>query len=217
VPAISEVMTRDRFVEILSNIHVNNNENIPQNNKDKLFKLRPMINSLNQIFFESSSGTRELSVDESMIKFKGRSTLKQHNPMKPIKRGYKLWCIADQNGYIMTFSVYQGKNETLEKEFENSNLGERIVLQLTKPFWNESRLVFFDNYFTTISLLENLRTQQTLACGTIRQNRKGMKQNFKKDSEIPRGEFDYRFSTSGIGIFKWKDKQSGTYWVKLSR
>ena len=207
VPAISEVMTRDRFVEILSNIHVNNNENIPQNNKDKLFKLRPMIDSLNQIFLESSSGTRELSVDESMIKFKGRSTIKQYNPMKPIKRGYKLWCIADQNGYIMKFSVYQGKNETLEKEFENTNLGERIVLQLTKPFWNESRLVFFDNYFTTIPLLEKLRTQQTLACGTIRQNRKGMPQNFKKDSEIPRGEFDYRFSTSGIGIFKWKDNK----------
>jgi len=82
--------------------------------------------------------------------------------MKPIKRGYKLWCTADQNGYIMKFSVYQGKNETLEKEFENTNLGERIVLQLTKPFWNESRLVFFDNYFTTIPLLEKLRTQQTL-------------------------------------------------------
>ena len=109
VPAISEVMTRDRFVEILSNIHVNNNENIPQNNKDKLFKLRPMINSLNQIFFEFSPGTHE------MIKFKARSTLKQNNPMKPIKKGYKLWCIVDQNGYIMKFSVYQGKNETLEK------------------------------------------------------------------------------------------------------
>ncbi|XP_016659397.1 piggyBac transposable element-derived protein 3-like [Acyrthosiphon pisum] len=166
-----------------------------------------MIDSLNQIFLESSSGTRELSVDESMIKFKGRSTIKQYNPMKPIKRGYKLWCIADQNGYIMKFTVYQGKNETLEKEFENTNLGERIVLQLTKPFWNESRIVFFDNYFTTFSLLEKLRTQQTLACGTIRQNRKGMPQKFKKDSEIPRGEFDYRFSTSGIGIFKWKDNK----------
>lgn len=131
-------MTKDRFVEILSNIHVNNNDNIPHNNQDKLFKLRPMIDSLNQIFLECSSGTSELSVDESIIKFKGRSTLKQYNPLKPIKRGYKLWCIADQNEYIMKFSVYQGKNEMLEKQFENTNLEERIVLQLTKPFWNES-------------------------------------------------------------------------------
>lgn len=117
----------------------------------------------------------------------------------------------------MKFSVYQGKNEMLEKEFENTNLGERIVLQLTKLFWNESRLVFFDNYFTTISLLEKLRAQQTLAFGIIRQNRKGMPQNFKKDSEIPRGEFDYQFFTSGIGIFKWKDNKVVHIWVKLSR
>ncbi|CAI6371557.1 unnamed protein product [Macrosiphum euphorbiae] len=34
-----------------------------------------------------------------------------------------------------------------------------------------------------------------------------MPQNFKKDSEIPRGEFDYQFSTSGIEIFKWKDNK----------
>lgn len=40
---ISEVMSRDRFSEILSNIHVNDNTAIPANNKDKLYKLRPMI------------------------------------------------------------------------------------------------------------------------------------------------------------------------------
>lgn len=148
VKIVSEVMNRNRFSEISSNIHVNDNTVIPVNNKDKLYKLCPMIDSLNKTFSEAYYGTRELSVDESMIKFKGRSTLKQYNPMKPIKRGYKLWCIADQKGYILKFSVYQGKNETLEHEFENFNLGERIVLKLTKPYWKQSRLVFFDNYFT---------------------------------------------------------------------
>lgn len=63
-----------------------------------------------------------------MIKFKERSSLKQYNPMKPIKRGYKLWSIADQKGYILNFSIYQGKNEALEREFKDFNLRERIVL-----------------------------------------------------------------------------------------
>lgn len=103
VQAVSEVMNRDRFSEILSNIHINDNTAIPVNNKDKLYKLRPMIDSLNQTFFDAYHGTHELSVDESMIRFKGRSTLKQYNPIKPIKRGYKLWCIADQKGYILNF------------------------------------------------------------------------------------------------------------------
>nr|CAI5821849.1 unnamed protein product [Callosobruchus analis] len=36
-----------------------------------------------------------------MIAFKGRSAIKQFMPMKPVKRGYKVWCLADsQTGYI---------------------------------------------------------------------------------------------------------------------
>jgi len=51
-------MYRDRFREILSNIYVNDNANLP-NNKDKLYKLRPMIDTLNKIFPEAYYGTRE--------------------------------------------------------------------------------------------------------------------------------------------------------------
>lgn len=42
VPVISDVISRERFSEILSNIHVNDNTKIPVNNKDKLYKLRPI-------------------------------------------------------------------------------------------------------------------------------------------------------------------------------
>lgn len=78
---------------------------------------------------------------------------------------------------------------------------------LTKPFWKQQRIILFDNYFTSISLLERLKNEQTFACGTIRNNRKGMSQNHKKDLDIKRGDFDHRFSTSGIVIFKWKDNK----------
>ena len=35
-------------------------------------------------------------MNESMVLFKGRSSIKQYCPMKPIKRGYKLWVRADK-------------------------------------------------------------------------------------------------------------------------
>jgi hypothetical protein len=35
-----------------------------------------------------------------------------------------------------------------------------------------------------------------------------MPQNLKKDSDIVRGNFDSRFSNSGIGVFKWKDNNA---------
>lgn len=92
VPFVANTMTRNRFDLILTNLHLNDNTLIPNDNKDKLFKLKPLINYLNEKFQQVYHGTNQLSIDESMILFKGRSSLKQYNPMKPIKRGYKLWC-----------------------------------------------------------------------------------------------------------------------------
>jgi len=106
VPCVSNTMSRNRFDNILSNLHVQDNSLIPTNNKDKLLKLRPLINYCNEIFSTSYHGTRELSIDESMIIFKGRNCMKQYNPQKPIKRGYKIWCLSDQRGYIKNFSIY---------------------------------------------------------------------------------------------------------------
>lgn len=106
IPLVSSAMSRLKFDNILSNLHVNDNAQIPTNNKDKLYKLKPMIETLNSTFDAYYKGTRELSVDESMIAFKGRSSIKQYNPKKPIKRGCKIWTIADQKGYILQFDIY---------------------------------------------------------------------------------------------------------------
>ena len=66
-------------------------------------------------------------MDEAMIKFTGRSAVKQYMPMKPIKRGIKVWVLGDShNGYFHTFQVYTGKEGSGEKQ-----LGQRVVKDLS--------------------------------------------------------------------------------------
>ena len=56
--------------------------------------------------------SKEVAVDEAMIKFQGHSSLKQYMPKKPIKRGIKVWVLGDStNGYFSRFDVYTGKGE----------------------------------------------------------------------------------------------------------
>ncbi|XP_039288737.1 piggyBac transposable element-derived protein 3-like [Nilaparvata lugens] len=208
VPIVAETMTRDRFDEILSCLHVNDNENIPANCTDKLYKLRPMIEAFNKSFMNSYDGTRQLSVDESIILFKGRSSMKQYNPMKPIKRGYKLWCVADLKGYIFNFDIYQGKNDKMKNEFMEYGLGERVVLSLTKNFWGSNRIVCFDNYFNSVGLVEKLKMENILACGTIRHNRRGVPEKMTPDKQLQWGDHDYRVSEMGISFFKWHDNKA---------
>jgi hypothetical protein len=51
-----------------------------------------------------------------MVALKGRSTLKQYMPMKPIKRGFKVWVAADsRTGYMLNFKVYKGNLKEAKK------------------------------------------------------------------------------------------------------
>ena len=51
--------------------------------------------------------------DEAMVKFKGRLKFLQYMPLKPVKRGIKIWCRCDSsNGYLCQMNVYVGKDKT---------------------------------------------------------------------------------------------------------
>ena len=92
---------------------MNDNALIPNNNTDILYKLTPMINQLNSNFVKLYNVPHNLSVDENMILFKDWNSLKQYNPMKPIKRSFNLWSLADMDGYLYHCEVYQEKKSSV--------------------------------------------------------------------------------------------------------
>ena len=82
---IQNFLTRTRFQSILQNLHISNNDS--DDKTDKSYKIRPGMEHLNKVFAESLSNSLFQSVDESMCKFKGRSSVKQYIENKPIKWG----------------------------------------------------------------------------------------------------------------------------------
>lgn len=97
---------------------------------DKLFKVRPLIYHLQTMYSSLECPSRHLSIYESMIAFKGRSGMKQYISMKPIKRGFKVWELADSaSGYLINFEIYTGKNSNNLTEF---GLGKNIVLNVSQ-------------------------------------------------------------------------------------
>jgi hypothetical protein len=91
-------MTSTRYKKIVENLHCNNNAAAISRGDpgfDKLHKIRPVIEEINATSKIAYSPSSAFAVDECMVKFKGRSSLKQYMPLKPIKHGYKVWCLAD--------------------------------------------------------------------------------------------------------------------------
>ncbi len=57
---------------------------------DSLGKIRPLMDYLQGRYKCVYNPGREIAIDEAMIKFKGRSSLKQYMQKKPVKRGIKV-------------------------------------------------------------------------------------------------------------------------------
>ena len=104
-----------------------------------------------------------------MIKFQGRSALKQYMPMNPIKRGINVWVLGDStNGYFSRFEVYTGRRVNREV-----GLGAHVVGMLTSDLKHKHHHVYLDNFFTSVQLLEQLEEVGIYGCGTARKDRKG--------------------------------------------
>ena len=110
---IADRITRDRFLEISRYLHFVDNTTLPPRTDptyDKLGKIRPVLDSVTQQFLTGYNPHCEVSIDEAMIAFKGRSSMKQYVPKKPVKRGFKVWVRADAvSGYVSELDVYTGK------------------------------------------------------------------------------------------------------------
>ena len=205
---IANRIPRDRFLEIHKYLHFVDNEHLlPYGSPsyDKLGKIRPIIDHLNTQFLQAYHPHCNVSIDEAMIKFKGRCTMKQYMPKKPIKRGFKVWVRADaHNGYISELEVYSGKKgDTVQK-----GLGQTVVETLTDKLAGKYYHIYFDNFFSSITLFQSLARKKLYGCGTMVTNRKGfpteLKTKMKKKGSLRRGDCEV-VQSGNIVISLWQD------------
>ena len=121
-------------------------------NYDRLGKVRPVVNRLAERFLTLYDPNCQLSIDEGMIKYKGRCSMKQYMPLKPTRRGLKVRMRADAiNGYVSEFQVYTGKEVSTEK-----GLSTRVVKDLTRSIAGKNHHIYCDNYFSSVKLFLDL-------------------------------------------------------------
>lgn len=201
---VANTMPRNEFYRIFSALHLADNtkqKKFPKSSeKFKLFKIFDFVQLLKKNFQANFTLGTNISIDESMIKFKGKSSLKQYLPMKPIKRGYKVWCLVDSsNGYLYNFNIYTGKLGKRE-----GTLAESVISRLIHKINLVDHQIFFDNFYTSVLLLLRLRKKKIGATGTIRKNRKLFPVELLPDEKMKRGEYKFK-SCNQISIVKWQD------------
>ena len=126
---VKNIISRDRLRKLLRYLHLNDNTKIKKKSDhgyDPLFKVRPVLDSLNESFSKNWNPFQEMVVDEGMVACKSyKSGIRSYMPKKPVKWGYKLWKICDKKKYIFQYDVYCGKKgNNGQREFD---LGPKVV------------------------------------------------------------------------------------------
>lgn len=177
----SSIMSRNRFELIQTFLHFNNAElQVPRGQRgfNPLFKIQPLLDIVDPTYMQVYGPRRELSLDESMVKFKGRIFFRQYLPAKPTKWGIKEFILAEaKTGYALKSVVYTGK--TSFQRDAGVGLSEQVVLDLLEGFEDKGHKVYMDSFYSSPSLFLKLKDKNIGACGTVNINRKGMPQGLK--------------------------------------
>lgn len=194
-PIIRKSLSMSRFNAINKWICLYDKTNF--DGQDKLYKVRKLSDSVLEACQRNFGYEQELSIDESMISFKGRNKMKQYMPRKPTKWGFKVFVLAGaKTGYVYRCKIFTGL-----KEFSP----ERVCCDLLEGMSNKH--VFMDNWYISIPVVERLLTQGIHTTGTIKKERKHLPAKFKEQTENMKfGEVKF-WNKGDITLCAWKDKR----------
>ena len=209
-PLFSRVMSRNRFQEIKRYFHLADNENLTES---KTAKVDPIYDELLKNCQQFGIFDKILSIDESMVPYRGHFSTKQYIRNKPIRFGYKFWFLCEEDGYPYNLDLYKGKDDGRKE-----SLGTSVVKRMSSIIESDkckNHILHFDNFFTIYSLLVDLAGKNLRAIGTVRSNRTescffGV---IKKDEHA-----SYDYKSDGTVLFvQWKDNSIVTVGTNFSK
>lgn len=197
----SSFMSRNRFLLILRALQFEDTES--QEPRTQLGKIMPLINFFNNKMEEIYYPPRELSIDESMVLWRGRLKFRQYIKGKRHKFGIKLYVLCEPSGIALKIIVYAG---SADPELSGSQHTDKVVLALLAGKLDAGHSIFMDNYYNSVQLTKKLLQRNTYVTGTLRANRKGNPAEIVK-KKLKKGELVAQYNSQGICIVKWKDRR----------
>lgn len=195
VPIVTQ-LPRNRMYLLRNNLHAVNNLEVSEEEKssNKLWKVKPILEKFRSTIL-SLPKPKHCAIDEQMIPFSGKTSLRQYVPNKPNPTGLKNFVLAAPTGLVLDFLIYQGST-TFPDGHPTPGLGiGGTVVKILAVSVNPNTILYTDRYFTSINLMDKLLKQSLYLTGTVMANRIGnaklklMKDNMfkKKGKREPSG------------------------------
>lgn len=196
--AFSKVMSRNKFQLMLRFWHFVDNENLPNT---RLGKIMLLVDQLNNTMTTIYTPNRMVSIDESIMLWRGRLIFRQYIKNKKHKYGVKFYELCESDGIVMNVKIYSG-----EPTPDVHSLGQTgaIVLHLMENLLGKGYELYTDNFYNSFELAKHLLTENTYICGTLSDRKSNPKEVTK--AKLKKGDAVSR-SRDGVIVTRWKDKR----------
>ena len=201
-PIFGKTMSRNRFTTILKNLRFVDHETVDKS--ERLYKIKPIIDIVLHNLKTLLSPEKQLSIDESMLHWRGRLKFKQYISNKRHKYGIKFYVLTTSDGYVLNFIIYTGKG-TLNGENEKGHAFS-VVNQLMADYLDKGHELYVDNFYNSVALAEYLIKKNTYIIGTLKENRKGNPKELLK-KKLKKGEAAFK-RKGPVLVVNWKDKRN---------
>ncbi|XP_067124358.1 piggyBac transposable element-derived protein 4-like [Centruroides vittatus] len=209
IPFFGRVISKNRYADIKKNLHFMNNDtyNADTHPNPKLHKIWPILLDLNSKFSRFYTPERDISIDESLMLYKGRLAWKQYIPQKRARFGVKFYNLCESSsGYLYKFLIYTGKSTVLDDKYKHMPVSSQIVLTLADSLLDKGYCLTTDRFYSSPQLADHLITCNTDFYGTVCTNRREMPPAIHMQ-KLKKGE-TMAYQRGKLMVMKWQDKQS---------
>lgn len=191
-------MSKKRFAILLASIRFDNPDDREERKKvDPTAAISFIFNSFIHNCQSVYGLGQSVTIDEMLVSFRGRCRFKMYMPNKPAKYGIKIQCLTDaRNSYLYNAYIYSGKNSDgmgINEEYKKLLKPTQAVLRLAEPIFNSSRNITADNWYSSIQLVDILRTKNLTYVGTMKKNKAEIPPSFLPNRTRAEGSTLYGF------------------------
>ncbi|KAJ8936088.1 hypothetical protein NQ314_012497 [Rhamnusium bicolor] len=119
--------------------------------------------------------SKNLSLDESMLLWRGRLLFKQYIKNKKHKFGIKIYILTEPEGLVLTMALYTGQVDEMGRVTPN------------REYLGNGHAIFMDNFYNSYTLAKQLLDLKTYCTGTLRSDRKDNPKDIMK-AKLKKGE-----------------------------
>ncbi|XP_049954903.1 piggyBac transposable element-derived protein 4-like [Schistocerca serialis cubense] len=150
-PFFGKVMSEKRFHLLLKFLHFADNTSYDPLGtiSRKLFKIHPIMEHLRRKFRSVYMPERNITIEKSLLLWKGRLGWKQYIPSKHSRFGIKLYELCESSfRYVWDFIVYTGKDTNYGSHYPDEKITSRIVLELAHSLLGKGHYIYLDNCYS---------------------------------------------------------------------